>query len=367
MTTKKQFIKIIDQFQPYRFKNNNIVIDNCIILCLKCDLDYSIYYCSKTYNIIPNIYIIDDNKSENYFSYERIVENLNKMKILIIRPNPFPWDNYANAVKILKNIGIQYYHINNNFDDECTWINAATMEFDEFHKNINLLIKLYDILEDDESKKIFISAIKARLTGNIGYYSLSDYPCYYHPSVKIHDGDILIDAGIGEHISPTIQFSQDVGTSGKIFGFEPEIKHYDLAKKNLKRYKNIQLFNLGLWKELTEVSFCVSQYDDSHVDYFHKSNTFVHMIDLDYFLKQNSCKCDFIKMDIEGAELDALHGAEKTILHDKPNLAICIYHYPFSEIYTIFKYLVELKVDYKFYIGQHLPYFNDTVLYATNK
>jgi FkbM family methyltransferase len=74
-------------------------------------------------------------------------------------------------------------------------------------------------------------------------------------------------------------------------------------------------------------------------------------------------KVTFIKMDIEGAELDALNGAEKIIKTQKPRLAICVYHKP-SDIYEIPSYLLSIVPEYKFIVRHYSSYSWETVLYA---
>jgi hypothetical protein len=76
-------------------------------------------------------------------------------------------------------------------------------------------------------------------------------------------------------------------------------------------------------------------------------------------------KVTFIKMDIEGAELNALKGAEKTILRDKPKLAICIYHSN-EDMVRIAEYIYSIMPEYNFYVRHHYtcPYLFETVLYA---
>ena len=74
-------------------------------------------------------------------------------------------------------------------------------------------------------------------------------------------------------------------------------------------------------------------------------------------------KVTFIKMDVEGAELESLKGAEKTIRRDKPKLAICIYHKP-EDMWTIPLYIKELVPEYKLYIRHHSSGVCETVLYA---
>jgi hypothetical protein len=68
-------------------------------------------------------------------------------------------------------------------------------------------------------------------------------------------------------------------------------------------------------------------------------------------------------MDIEGAELNALKGAEQIIKRYKPKLAICIYHKP-EDIWTIPNLLLEFVPDYQFYIRHYSLTCFETVLYA---
>jgi hypothetical protein len=57
----------------------------------------------------------------------------------------------------------------------------------------------------------------------------------------------------------------------------------------------------------------------------------------------------FIKMDIEGSEMEALKGAASTIKNRKPCLAISVYHKP-EGIVTIPAFLQNLVPEYKFYL-----------------
>ena len=71
-------------------------------------------------------------------------------------------------------------------------------------------------------------------------------------------------------------------------------------------------------------------------------------IDLDtYVAKKNLPRVDYIKLDIEGAELDMLHGAAKTITRCKPKMAVSAYHKP-EDLWTLAAYIKSLRPDYEF-------------------
>ena len=74
-------------------------------------------------------------------------------------------------------------------------------------------------------------------------------------------------------------------------------------------------------------------------------------------------KVDFIKMDIEGAEYDALAGAQDVLQRFRPRLAISLYHRP-SDFVTIPRYLDSLGLNYRFYLDHHTLYINESVLFA---
>lgn len=68
-------------------------------------------------------------------------------------------------------------------------------------------------------------------------------------------------------------------------------------------------------------------------------------------------------MDIEGVELEALKGCKNTIMHDRPKLAISVYHRP-EDIIEIPMYIKTLLPDYNLYMRHYSFYDGETVLYA---
>lgn len=71
----------------------------------------------------------------------------------------------------------------------------------------------------------------------------------------------------------------------------------------------------------------------------------------------------FIKMDIEGTELELLKGAGRIIREQKPKLAICVYHKK-EDIFDIPEYILNLNPKYKLYLRHYTLGEWDTVLYA---
>ena len=71
----------------------------------------------------------------------------------------------------------------------------------------------------------------------------------------------------------------------------------------------------------------------------------------------------FIKMDIEGAERDALTGAAELIRRCRPELAICVYH-AISDLWEIPLMIHDIEPSYRLYMRHHTPLIYETVCYA---
>ena len=80
----------------------------------------------------------------------------------------------------------------------------------------------------------------------------------------------------------------------------------------------------------------------------------------DYFKGLN---IGFIKMDVEGAELEALKGSKKIISNLKPKLAISVYHKA-RDLIDIPLFLKRIRPDYELYIQQIHPGIKETILFA---
>lgn len=113
------------------------------------------------------------------------------------------------------------------------------------------------------------------------------------------------------------------------------------------------------------ISFSQSLSDKNITDSTHKIID-IEVTTIDNFCKSNSIIPDFIKMDIEGAELSAIIGATETIKNHRPQMAISIYHCD-NDFINIPKYLYENLDNYTYKLGHYSPDINETILYAIPK
>ena len=154
---------------------------------------------------------------------------------------------------------------------------------------------------------------------------------------------------------------------GTVYAFEPNPSQYVICKKKLERVSNARLYPYGIYNQTTILNFEQHNKDDpTRGDGDGKiselGNIKIEAVALDDVLKNE--QISFIKMDIEGAELAALHGCKQIITAQKPKLAISVYHKP-EDIFEIPDYILTLNSNYQLYL-RHYRAFSayETVLYA---
>ena len=152
-----------------------------------------------------------------------------------------------------------------------------------------------------------------------------------HDNIK--KGDVIIDCGsyVGQF---TILAAYLVGKEGKVIAFEPDPKNYAQLLKNieLNGLENIHPINKGVWNANAKLEFhqqgnCGSTLCATTDKKKEGKITSVYVVSLDNIIKELKLDTiDFIKMDIEGAELEAIEGGKDMVKRYQPTLAIASYH-----------------------------------------
>jgi len=136
-------------------------------------------------------------------------------------------------------------------------------------------------------------------------------------------------------------FAANLVKKGKVFAFEPVSFVFDLLKKNTREYDNVECYKIGFGLEIEEKEILIRQWapgdstiKDSPIDRPHQSFDLkekIKILTLDSFVKEKKLeKIDFIKIDVEGYEIEVLKGSIETIKKFRPILGISL-HNPFFE------------------------------------
>lgn len=185
---------------------------------------------------------------------------------------------------------------------------------------------------------------------------------YFDDFWKPRKEEIIIDAGAyrGETIEKFIKWNAEMGYT-KIIGIEPDEQNYRAALDVLKRkkYKNVEMMNVGLGNAVEELRFNASGNSGAH--FGEDGEDIVHIETIDSIVQKRNVS--LIKMDIEGLELEALKGGKESIQRCHPRLLVCLYH-KLDDLFTIPQYILEMDNRYRFYIRIYSNTFMETVLYA---
>lgn len=236
-----------------------------------------------------------------------------------------------------------------------------------FHAHANELEQAQRQFEDEESRRAFAGRVKAILTGNSGYIPIAPYHAYFHPLVHPENGDVMIDGGVSDLVGSQLEFIEAVGPSGVIYGFEPIPAMAQSAGEKLRDWPFYHVQCSGLAATPGEAVFddlrdssCLSSGAKAGVQQVR-----CRLDSIDNFCREQRIKrVNCIKLDVEGAELDALRGARGVIEKYHPRLIVCLYHKP-ADMYEIPMWIKRVAPAYKLYLGHSSCQFMDTVLYAS--
>ena len=312
------------------------------------------YFCDnddkKWYKTIENAKVLPPNDLKNF--------ETNSLKVIIASL----W--FLDISYQLDEMGVPY------------WILGIPDDFLEMKEHYNphvinqyldRLDKVYDLLDDEESKNIFASVVAYRLTKDPFIQKYSRYEQYAHPLVMPKSGDIILDGGAWRGDTAE-QFLNALNQDCKVYSFEPAEANYKYLEEFIHQHDlsdKVIACKFALTASLSTVLMDTTEKTGQAYCLTNNGTEEVATISIDHFFYHQNRNVDLIKLDIEGSEIEALKGAIMTIRTYKPLLYICIYHKQ-EDLYEIPLFINDNfpECKYKFYVGHHRYGVRDTILYC---
>jgi FkbM family methyltransferase len=190
-------------------------------------------------------------------------------------------------------------------------------------------------------------------------------------------GDVAIDAG-GCWGETALWLAHAVGPTGHVHTFEPAPRNRDLLSRNLQlnplHANRVTVWDHVLGARRGETVWLANRMAAGATvrDELAKVHSW-DQTDQALELRTESIdelaiggaieRVDFLKVDVEGADLGVLQGAAETIRRDSPRLAIACYHKP-DDLVQIPDFVASLGVEYRWYLQCSTMTDIDTVAFA---
>ena len=292
--------------------------------------------------------------------YSDIKEELGQVIILV---------SFATS---LNNVLERIYHLNSTdelYAPDVPVFGQGLFDNKFFKDNFEKFNAVYNFLTDDISKKTYFNIIKYKLTGNISllYDCQTDVKETFKNIIKPEKHSVYVDIGAynGDTIREYVSFA---GNDVSVYAFEPDNKNFVKLSDNIKKLDlfSIKLYNIAAWDKKDNLTFYSrSGRNSAHTTSHSSAKAKIISADrADAYISEN---VDYINIDAEGSDLQALIGLENVINNCKPTISCAVYHRN-EDMFEIPLYLASKYIDFELYI-RHFPYIPawDTNIYIKQK
>lgn len=220
-----------------------------------------------------------------------------------------------------------------------------------------VVYKILDVFTGSKGLKKTINGFTVKLPTRYINYFPADYEQDNFTFLRAHvkQGDTVLD--IGAHIGLfATAAAQLTGKDGKVYAFEPADETQQLLKQTIaiNHFENvIEAHSEAMGAKTGKITFYVSSIkgDNSNSLVSYKEDRKLHPVEVDMFSiddfvqQQKIKKLAFIKIDVEGAEYDALTGATATLKNLRPACIVAIHPEPIAAKGDSLEKIYDLIID----------------------
>jgi FkbM family methyltransferase len=222
---------------------------------------------------------------------------------------------------------------------------------------------------DETSRRVFLNHLRFRLFADFGRVSERAPHQIYFPQdlISLSPQETFVDCGAYDGDTVNLFLRLCKGRFARIIAFEPDPSNFSRLQSSISKLpeatrSRIRLYPAAVAAHSGYLELVAHGAGDSHLDHRSASDAIrVETLTLDEVLCNE--KPTFLKMDIEGAELEAIRGAASTIRNRRPVMAICAYHLQ-SHLWDVPLAINAISDGYDFFLRQHEVDGWDLVCYA---
>ncbi len=217
------------------------------------------------------------------------------------------------------------------------------------------LSRAYALMADDQSRLVFAHTVQFKLSGRLPLLdemtTLKDEA--YQNILRLSPQEHYVDLGAYDGDTIAEFLTHTGGRYSSICALEPDGKNFrklSAYAASLPQDGRVQLYNAAAWDRCTTLSFDGRAGRNSSLQPDGKHHVAAYAVDA--LLQGNAAT--YLKMDVEGAEYEALCGCKQTIAQHRPSLAVSCYHRS-QDLFRLPLLIASLYPGCRIYLRHH-PY-----------